>query len=109
MSAQKNAQSKGKFYDHIITALITHFASDGHQANAKIGCMIVGSPGFTRENFHNYIKTQSENKQSVFLRDLVGKTILSHCSTGHRHSLKEILSNTTVNQRIIDMACAQET
>lgn len=38
----------------------------------------------------------------------MSKTILSHCSTGYKHSLKEILSNATVNQRMTDMACAQE-
>ena len=70
--------------------------------------MVVGSPGFTRENFFNYMKGQAESKRSVFLKDIVSKTILSHCSTGYKHSLKEILSNATVNQRMTDMACAQE-
>ena len=44
----------------------------------------------------------------MFLKDIVSKTIISHCSTGYKHSLKEILSNATVNQRMTDMACAQE-
>ena len=52
---------------------------------------------------------QAEKKQSSFLKDLVAKTILCHCSTGFKHSLKEILSNTSVNQRITDLSCAQET
>ena len=71
--------------------------------------MVVGSPGFTRENFFNYMQGQAEKKQSSFLKDLVAKTILCHCSTGFKHSLKEILSNTSVNQRITDLSCAQET
>lgn len=70
--------------------------------------MVIGSPGFTRENFYNYIKAQAENKQSAFLKDIVQKSILSHCSTGFKHSLKEILSNTAVSQAITDLACAQE-
>ena len=97
MSALKNATSKNKFYDHIISALINNFSTEGHGANARIGCIVIGSPGFTRENFFNYMKGQSENKQSAFLKDIVSKTILSHCSTGFKHSLKEILSNTAVN------------
>ena len=71
--------------------------------------MVVGSPGFTRENFFNYLKGAAERKQSAFLKDIVAKTILCHCSTGYRHSLKEILSNTAVNQKIVDLSCAQET
>lgn len=39
----------------------------------------------------------------------MAKIILCHCSTGFKHSLKEILSNTSVNQKITDMSCAQET
>ena len=111
MSAAKNATSKSKFYDQIINALIKNFSSEegnGGAAN-KIGCIVVGSPGFTRENYFNYLKGQADKRQSNFLKDVVAKTILCHCSTGYKHSLKEILSNTSVNQKITDLSCAQET
>ena len=62
MSAQKNASSKSKFYDQIINALTHNFSSEGNAANERIGCMVVGSPGFTRENFYNYMKAQAERK-----------------------------------------------
>jgi len=77
--------------------------------NSRLGCIVIGSPGFTRENFLNYLKEQAEKRQSPFLRDIVAKSILCHCSTGFQHSLKEMLSNAAVNQRIVDMSCAQET
>ena len=57
MSAQKSALSKNKFYDHIINALIKNFAAgEGQTANSRIGCIVIGSPGFTRENFFNYLR-----------------------------------------------------
>ena len=61
MSAQKNASSKSKFYDQIINALIHNFSSEG-AVNSRVGCMVVGSPGFTRENFYNYMKAQAERR-----------------------------------------------
>jgi len=109
MSALKNATSKTKFYDQIINAMIRNFSGENQVINARIGCIVIGSPGFTRENFFNYLKDQSDRKGSQFLKDIVAKSILVHCSTGFKHSLKEMLSNISVNQKIVDMSCAQET
>ena len=106
MAAQKNATQKQKFYDTIIASLIKNFSTDTQQVNPRIGCLVIGSPGFTRENFFNYMRDQAEKRQSAFLKQIVSKSILAHCSTGFKHSLKEILSNTSVNQKIIDLACA---
>ena len=97
MSAKKNAESKTKFFDHILAALYKEFCTEGQNANQRIGCMVVGSPGFTRENFYNYLRDQADRKQSPFLKDLSAKCITCHCATGFKHSLKEILSNTAVN------------
>lgn len=56
MSAAKNATSKSKFYDQIIYGLVKNFSPEDGGSNAKIGCIVVGSPGFTRENFFAYLK-----------------------------------------------------
>ena len=108
MAAQKNKQQKSKFFDYIIDALITNFAAEGGAVNQRISSLVVGSPGFTRENFFHYLRSQGEKKQSAFLKDITSKVIMCHCSTGFKHSLKEMLSNAAVNQRIKDMGCAQE-
>ena len=111
MAAKKNASSKSKFYDQIINALIKNFgvAEGSTLVNSRIGCVVFGSPGFTRDNFYNYLVEYADKKQSPFLQDIVAKAIRCHCSTGFKHSLKEMLSNTAVNQKIVDMSCAQET
>lgn len=108
MAAKKNATSKSKFYDQIINALIKNFAvaEGSNLANNRIGCVVFGSPGFTRDNFYQYLTEYADKKQSPFLQDIVAKTIRCHCSTGFKHSLKEMLSNAAVNQKIVDMSCA---
>ena len=55
------------------------------------------------------MKAQADKRQTTFLKDIVAKSFCCHCSTGYQHSLKEILSNTAVNQKIVDLSCAQET
>ncbi len=83
MATQKNASQKGKFYDQIISALIKNFCAEGQAPNQKIGCIVIGSPGFTRENFSNYLREYADKKQNALLKDLVAKSILCHCSTGY--------------------------
>lgn len=70
---------------------------------------MVGSPGFTAENFYKYLKEVQEKANSLFLKDVFSKMIIAHCSSGFKHSLKEILQNPNVSTRIADMSCANET
>ena len=67
---------------------------------------MVGSPGFVKENFYNYLKDVASKKENKFLKDVMNKLVLSHCSSGFKHSLKEILSNTEVTRRIEHMSCS---
>ena len=61
-----------------------------------MGCVVVGSPGFTRLNFFEYCKVESEKRKDGFLKDVVSKMVLAHCSSGFKHSLNEIMSDQTV-------------
>jgi len=51
MAAKKNEQCKEKFFEMVIRALITHFSGENGTINPRIGSIVCGSPGFTRENF----------------------------------------------------------
>ena len=84
---------KNKFFDATITALRKHFDGDMQSHWKKVSCVVVGSPGFTRENFLHYLRETSERKNSSFLKSVVSKVILSHCSSGFKQALKEILSD----------------
>lgn len=71
--------------------------------------MVVGSPGFVAENFLKHLQEiVQKNSTEQFLKDFQSKIIISHCSSGFQHSLKEILGSQALNQRIKQMSCAGE-
>lgn len=90
-------------------ALEKQFTGENGYLFAKVKCCVIGSPGFVRENFYNYLKEISDKKQNSFIKDLLSMTIIEHCSTGFKHSLNELLSSQQVTQRIQSMSCASET
>ena len=104
----KHATSKNKFFDNVIQALEHNFSGDNHAQFEKVQCVVIGSPGFVKDNFYTYLKDVSEKKGNNFLKEVLGKLVLSHCSSGFKHSLKEILNNSEVTRRIENMSCSQE-
>ena len=99
-SGIKHGVSKNKFFDNVISALEQNFTGDNAQYFEKVSCVVVGSPGFTKENFYNYLKDIVTKKASKFVQDVFGLLVTAHCSSGFKHSLSEILGNEEVQRRI---------
>jgi len=107
--SNKHNATKNKFFDAVIQGLEKNFAGENSDQFARVSCVIIGSPGFVRENFYAYLKDVCEKKSSAFLKDVISKTILSHCSSGFKHSLTELMSSQVVTSKIQSMSCASET
>ena len=90
----KHVKTKNKFFDEVIKKLEQTFKNDA--SYDKVSCVVIGSPGFTRLNFAEHIKDVSDKKKDGFLKDIVNKMVLAHCSSGFKHSLHEIMNDTTV-------------
>ena len=58
--------------------------------------IIVGSPGFVKEAFFAYIKQESEKAHNSFIKYCIERIILTHTSSGFKHSLDEVISNKAV-------------
>ena len=54
----KHTKTKNRFFDEIIAKLETQFK--GQDSYSKVSCVVVGSPGFTRQNFSEHIKEVAE-------------------------------------------------
>lgn len=89
----KHNATKNKFFDNVIATLEKLFTGENVGVFEKVNVVVIGSPGFVRENFYNHVKEVSEKRNSIFLKDVLSKTILSHCSSGFKHSLNELMSN----------------
>lgn len=89
-----------KFFNAIIESIIRNINFE------VVKCLIIASPGFIREDFYKYLLEQidsnlvgqGKNGTSPFslLNKNKSKILLVHSSTGHKHSLNEILSRPEV-------------
>jgi len=60
--SSKNAASKVKFFDAVISRIEGLFTGENKPHYEKVQCVVIGSPGFVRENFKKHITEQSIKK-----------------------------------------------
>lgn len=67
-----------------------------------IKCILVGSPGFVKDQFISYLFKEAVRQDNKVLLENRPKFMLVHSSSGHKYSLKEILSDPSVTSRLSD-------
>ncbi|THD19431.1 Pelota [Fasciola hepatica] len=91
-----------RFFDQIMQALERHIRFD------IVKCIILASPGFVREQFLEYmLQTATKQEKRVFLENK-GKFVLVHSSSGHKHALKEVLTDSGVLNKLANTKAATE-
>eukprot|EP00794_Sanderia_malayensis_P014187 gene14187-15666_t len=85
-----------KFYDTIIQAVIRHINFD------VVKCVLVASPGFVKDQFCEYMFSQAAKLDQKALLDAKSKFILAHASSGFKHSLKEVLADPNIANKLTD-------
>lgn len=83
-----------KFYNIIIDAMKRHIDLD------VIKVIVIGSPGFIKDEFYSYMMSESIKSDDKLIQSNKHKFILCHSSSGYKHSIDELLSNPTVLSRI---------
>lgn len=73
-----------------------------------VKCVIVASPGFLKEQFFDYMCQQATKEEKRVLLDNKSKFTLIHSSSGHKHALKEILTDPIVMSKIANTKAAGE-
>lgn len=91
-----------RFYDAIIQGVLRHINFD------VIKCVLVASPGFVKEQFCDYMFQQAVKNEWKAITENKSKFLLVHSSSGHKHSLKEVLADPTVTARLADTKAAGE-
>lgn len=71
--------------------------------------ILVASPGFLAANFLTFVSKLATTQSNKTLLALHQSMITVHSSTGHLHSLPEILSSPTVTSQLSDTKYARET
>ncbi|KAK3750640.1 hypothetical protein QZH41_012829, partial [Actinostola sp. cb2023] len=91
-----------KFYDAIIQAVLRHINFD------VVKCVLVGSPGFVKDQYFDYMIQQATKMEWKVLLENKSKFLLVHSSSGHKHALKEILSDSSIASRLADTKASSE-
>jgi protein pelota len=73
-----------------------------------VKAVVVASPGFVKDQFMEYLTNQIQKQDLEVLRDKKDRFIKARCSSGHRHSLKEVLSDPSIMEQLKDVKAASE-
>jgi protein pelota len=102
-AVQQHEKALNRFFDAIVQAILRHVNFD------VVKCLLVASPGFTKDQFFEYMINYANKAQDgKVLLDNKGKVILVHSSSGFKHSLKEVLQDPALQSRLADTKATEE-
>lgn len=101
-SCSQHEKALERFYEAVMQAILRHINFD------VVKCILVASPGFVKDQFITYLYKEAVRQDNKILLENRPKFMLVHSSSGHKYSLKEILSDPTVTSRLSDTKAAGE-
>ncbi|XP_024913248.1 protein pelota homolog [Cynoglossus semilaevis] len=101
-SCTQHEKALERFYEAVMQAILRHINFD------VVKCILVGSPGFVKDQFITYLYKEAVRQDNKVLLENRPKFMLVHASSGHKYSLKEILSDPAVTSRLSDTKAAGE-
>ncbi|XP_036402225.1 protein pelota homolog [Megalops cyprinoides] len=101
-SCTQHDKALERFYEAVMQAILRHVNFD------VVKCVLVASPGFVKDQFISYLFREAVRQDCKILLENRPKFMLVHSSSGHKYSLKEILSDPTVTSRLSDTKAAGE-
>jgi protein pelota len=91
-----------KFFEATYRAILQHIDF------AKVKCMMLGSPGFVKEDFYQYLLAESVRRDDRPFIENKSKFILCKTSSGHKHALEEIFADPAIMAQMSDTKFAKE-
>ncbi|KAJ7978239.1 Protein pelota-like [Quillaja saponaria] len=91
-----------KFFENVIQAFLKHVDFN------VVQCAVIASPGFTKEQFRDYLILEADRRNLRPIIENKSRIILAHASSGYKHSLREVLDAPNVMNMIKDTKAAEE-
>eukprot|EP00112_Aurelia_sp_Birch-Aquarium-sp1_P023246 Seg685.2 transcript_id=Seg685.2/GoldUCD/mRNA.D3Y31 product="Protein pelota" protein_id=Seg685.2/GoldUCD/D3Y31 len=91
-----------RFYDTVIQGIQRHVNFD------VVKCVLIASPGFVKDQFCEYMFNQAAKLDQKVLLDNKHKFVLTHASSGFKHSLKEVLADPAIASKLSDTKATGE-
>lgn len=91
-----------KFFEAVLQAVLRHVDF------GIVRCLILASPGFTKDQFFEYMFLEATRRGLTNLLENRSRVVLVHASSGYKHALKEVLTVPAVMAQIRDTKAARE-
>lgn len=98
----QHSKSVAKFYDSIYQAVVRHYDF------GKIKCVVLGSPGFSKNDLYDFMIQQATKANNKVFLESKNKFVLCKASSGHKHSIEELLQDPTVLAQMSQTKIVQE-
>lgn len=96
-------KSLNNFFQKVLDAILKNINFD------IVKCLIVASPGFTKDQFGNFLAdSTSNNKHYETILKNLNKFIYVHSSSGYKQSLQEVLSKPEILSQIKNTKAADD-
>ena len=102
--SSNNAKAVAKFFEAIYQAILRHVDF------SRVKAVLIGSPGYTKDDFLVYLKETCVKRDDRALRDALqqDKFVLVRASNGHKYALEEVFSDPTICKKIEDTKVVKE-
>ncbi len=91
-----------KFYDEIYNAIIKFLDFE------TVKVVLVGSPGFLKDEFLNYLNEKAIHDENILLKKNKSKFLKLHSSSGYKSAIDELLSNNEVQTQLTSIKAVDE-
>lgn len=100
-SSQHDKQRE-KFFEYILQALLQHLDW------SVVKAVVLASPGFVKDQFMDYMMEQAAKRDLTPILENKSRFVKARCSSGHKHSLKEVLQDESMLEQLKDVKAAAE-
>jgi protein pelota len=97
-----HAKAITKFHDAIYRAILTHVPLD------KVKCILVGSPGFQKDDFYKYLLAESVRRDDRPFIENKAKFVTCHSSSGHKCAIEELFSDPSILSKVTETKLSKE-
>jgi protein pelota len=100
--SSNHSKAVTKFYEAVYQAILRHIDL------AKIKCILLASPGYVKDDFYQYLLTQSVKRDDRPFIEHKSKFVLCKASSGHKHALEEVFADAQIMNQLTDTKFAKE-
>lgn len=94
--SSQHDKSLARFFSLVVQGFMKHITME------NLKCVLIASPGFLKEQFLECLLEEAGKANNKDIVQNRSKFLLVHSTSGYKHSLKEVLADPAVANRMAD-------